>query len=216
VKVKRFIVGPFEVCSYVVFSSKGREAVIIDPGHPDENIVKFIEENQLKPLVIIATHAHADHVYGVNFLKEKFKDLKYLVHQDDAEFFSKEENFKPFKVWGFPSNPEPDEVLKDGSEVEFGGEVLKVIHTPGHSPGSCCFYSEKHGVLFTGDTLFVGAVGRADLPGGNYFQMMESIKNKLLTLPMETVIFPGHDYGPKPTSTLEDEVKSNPFIREFL
>ncbi|MDM7202729.1 MAG: MBL fold metallo-hydrolase, partial [Thermodesulfobacteriaceae bacterium] len=118
-------------------------------------------------------------------------------------------------LWGFPEIPKASSFFEDGELIKIGKKILKVIHTPGHSPGSVCFWEEEEGILFTGDTLFVQGIGRADLPGGNYKLMMESIRKRLLILPKETKIYPGHDYGPKPTSTIEEELKFNPFLQEF-
>lgn len=213
-KIERLIVGPLEVCCYIVYCSETMEGVVIDPGDEDPRIIEKIKELGVKIVFILGTHAHPDHIAGVNYLKKELK-VPYLVHRLDEEFFRNPENFSMFRSWGFSENPPADKVFEEGEVIQFGKEFLKVIHTPGHSPGSSCFYNEKHKVLFTGDTLFVEAVGRADLSGGNYFQMMESIKNKLLILPEDTEIYPGHDYGPKPTSTIGEEKKNNPFIQEF-
>ena len=213
-KIERLIVGPLEVCCYIIYCPETMEGVIIDPGDSDPRILEKIKELNIKVVAILGTHAHADHVVGVDYLRKELK-APYLVHKLDEEFFKDPANFSMFKSWGFPENPVADKVFEEEDIIEFGKEYLKVIHTPGHSPGSSCFYNEKHKVLFTGDTLFVEAVGRADLPGGNYFQMMESIKSKLLILPDETIIYPGHDYGPRPTSTIGYEKENNPFIQEF-
>ncbi len=214
-KIERLIVGPFQVCCYFVICEDTKEALIIDPGHPEERILELVKSLGILPKALVATHAHPDHIFGVDFLRSSL-GIPYMVHQADADFFKDPYNFAPFKNWGFPPNPNPDEVFEEGDLIKFGNCELTVIHTPGHSPGSCCFYSPKEKVVFTGDTLFVGAVGRADLPGGDYFQMMESVINKLLPLPGETIVFPGHDYGETPTSTIEREKRSNPFILEFL
>ncbi len=214
-KVERVIVGSFEVCCYLAFCEKTGEGVIIDPGEATEELKSLIKKLDFKPVYILATHAHADHVAGVEELR-KWLNIPYLVHREDEEFFSIPENFAMFRAWGFSENPKADRVFEDGDVIKFGEEYLKVIHTPGHSPGSVCFYNEENKFLFTGDTLFVGAVGRADITGGDYFKMMESIINKLLKLPEDTIIFPGHDYGIRPTSTIREEKRTNPFILEFL
>ena len=213
-EIERLIVGPLEVCCYIVYSPEAKEGVIIDPGDADPRIIKKVKELDLKIIAILGTHAHADHVAGVDYLRKELK-APYLVHRLDEEFFKDPTNFLMFKSWGFSENPKADKTFEEGDIIKFGNEYLEVIHTPGHSPGSCCFYNKKHKVLFTGDTLFVEAIGRADISGGNYFQMMESIQKKLLVLPEETKIYPGHDYGPKPTSTIGEEKRNNPFLQEF-
>jgi len=209
-KVEKLLVGPLEVCCYLVYCERNREGVIIDPGDEDPRIVELVDKLGIRIKHILATHAHPDHVGGVDYLRKEL-GATYLVHRFDAEFFKEPGNMQPFLTWGFPENPEEDEVFEDGELIIFGEEVLKVIHTPGHTPGSSCFYSEKERIVFTGDTLFVGAVGRTDLPGGNFSQMIESIKEKLFTLPEDTVIFPGHDYGPSPTSTIAREKERDIF-----
>ena len=213
-KIESLIVGPLEVCCYIVYCDETKEGVIIDPGDADPRIIDKVKELGLKITAILGTHAHADHVAGVEYLRKELK-APYMVHKLDEEFFRDPANFSMFKSWGFSENPKADKVFEEGDVIKFGKEYLKVIHTPGHSPGSSCFYNEKHKVLFTGDTLFVEAVGRADLNGGNFFQMMDSIKNKLLVLPDDTKIYPGHDYGPRPTSTIGEEKENNPFLQEF-
>lgn len=214
-KVEKIIVGPLEVCCYLVFCDNTKEGIIIDPGDVDKRIFETIEKLNLKIKAIIGTHGHPDHIGGVDFLRRKL-DAPFLLHKMDDQFFQIEENFLTFKLWGFPKNPRADVLIEEGSVISFGDETLKVLHTPGHSPGSICLYCERNKVVFTGDTLFVEGIGRADLPGGNYFQMVQSIKEKLLTLPEETIIYPGHDYGPKPFSTIGYEKLNNPFINEFL
>ncbi|MDK2861038.1 MAG: hydroxyacylglutathione hydrolase [Thermodesulfobacterium sp.] len=214
-KIERLIVGSFEVCCYIVYCEDTKEGVIIDPGAEDPRILELIKTLDIKVKAILGTHGHPDHVVGVSFLKEAL-NVPFGLHEEDDRFFQDKNNFSFFRSWGFPENPKADLRLKEGDEIVFGKEKIKVIHTPGHSPGSICFYNPKEQVLFTGDTLFVEGVGRADLPGGNFFQMMESIKKKILTLPEETSIFPGHDYGSKPVSTIGEEKINNPFLEEIL
>jgi len=214
-KVERLIVGGFEVCCYIVYCEQTKEGIIIDPGAEDPKILNLVENLGIKVKALLGTHGHPDHVVGVYFLKEAL-NIPFVLHEEDDRFFKDKTNFSFFKSWGFPENPKADITLKEGDEVLFGKERLKVIHTPGHSPGSVCLYHPENHVLFTGDTLFVEGVGRADLPGGNFFQMMNSIKEKILTLPEETVIFPGHDYGSKPISTIGEEKINNPFLEEIL
>lgn len=207
------IVGPLQVCCYIYYDKQTNEGIVIDPGDADPRILQKIESYQIKIKYIIGTHGHPDHILGVDYLRNQLK-APFLLHREDHKFFQKPENFTTFKLWGFPENPKADAFLEEGQVLTLGESSLVVIHTPGHSPGSLCLWNKDEKILFTGDTLFVEGIGRADLPGGNYKLMMKSIKEKILTLPKDTVIYPGHDYGPRPTSTLEEEIKFNPFLQE--
>jgi glyoxylase-like metal-dependent hydrolase (beta-lactamase superfamily II) len=212
-QIETLIVGPLQVCCYLVYDEETKEGVVIDPGDSDPEILRRISTLNLKITYILGTHGHPDHIVGVDFLRKALK-APFLLHKDDDRFFQEPENFLTFKVWGFPENPRADALLKDGETLTFGGINLQVIHTPGHSPGSVCLYEKERGVLFTGDTLFVEAIGRADLPGGSYKLMLKSIQERLLVLPEETKVYPGHDYGPSPVSTIGHEKRFNPFLQE--
>ena len=212
-KVETLVVGPLAVCCYLVYDPETLEGVVIDPGGDAGKILSKVEALGLKIKWILGTHGHADHVAAVGELRDRLS-VPFALHRDDDEFF-RSEGASFFISWGFPPNPPADETFEEGARFTFGNFELQVIHTPGHSPGSVCFYDGKR-LLFTGDTLFVGAVGRGDLPGGDYFQMMRSIKEKLLVLPEDTIVFPGHDYGDRPTSTIGREKRTNPFIQEGL
>ena len=212
-KVETLVVGPLAVCCYLVYDPETLEGVVIDPGGDAGKILSRVEALGLKIKWILGTHGHADHVAAVGELRDRLS-VPFALHRDDDEFF-RAEGGSFFISWGFPPNPPADETFEEGARFTFGNFELQVIHTPGHSPGSVCFYDGKR-LLFTGDTLFVGAVGRGDLPGGDYFQMMRSIKEKLLVLPEDTIVFPGHDYGDRPTSTIGREKRTNPFIQEGL
>jgi len=213
-KVETLITGPFQVCTYIVYDERTKEAIIIDPGDADPQILKIVQEYGLRVKFIFGTHGHPDHLLGVDYLRQ-FLKAPFILHKADELFFRDPQNFSVFKNWGFPANPRADAVYEDGFEITLGNEVLVVIHTPGHSPGSSCLYAKGSKAVFTGDTLFVQGVGRADLPGGNYLQMLHSIRDKLFLLPGDTIVYPGHDYGPKPTSTIAEEKQFNPFVQEL-
>ncbi len=214
-KLEVLTVGALAVRCYFVICPETKEVAIIDPGGDEGRILQKIKELDLRPKYILATHGHADHVAGAWWLRKKL-DVPVAMHEADDYFFRQPDAAAIFSAWGFPINEPADLLLKEGDLVEIGQSVrLRVIHTPGHSPGSVCFYDGKN-YLFTGDTLFVGAVGRADLPGGDFQQMLKSIEEKILPLPDETVICPGHDYGDQPFSTLAQEKKTNPYITEFI
>jgi glyoxylase-like metal-dependent hydrolase (beta-lactamase superfamily II) len=133
------------------------------------------------------------------------------MHEADDEMFSSPQGQAHAREWGFTPTPPADIRVKDGDTIAAGDVSLEVIHTPGHSPGGICLFGD--GNLFTGDTLFVGGIGRTDLPGASMEQFMTSIKERLLVLPGDTIVWPGHDYGSKPSSTIDEEKKSNPWLR---
>ncbi len=207
-------VGALAVRCYFVICPETKKAAIIDPGGDEKLILKKLEELGLTPVYILATHGHADHVCGAWYLRRELK-IPVAMHESDDSFFRSSEGIALFSVWGFEPNEPADITFTEGTILEIGDIKLRVIHTPGHSPGSVCFYDgETH--LFTGDTLFVGAVGRTDLPGGNFQELLKSIETKILPLPEKTIVLPGHDYGDKPYSTLAYEKENNPYILEFI
>ncbi|NPA48671.1 MAG: MBL fold metallo-hydrolase [Thermodesulfobacteria bacterium] len=214
-KLDVLTVGALAVRCYLVICPETKEVAIIDPGGDEGRILQRIRELDLIPKYILATHGHADHVAGAWWLRRKL-EIPVAMHEADDRFFREPDAAAIFSAWGFEPNEPADILLKDGDIIPVGETVkLLVLHTPGHSPGSVCFYDgEKY--LFTGDTLFVGGVGRADLPGGDFEQMLHSIKTKILPLPDETIICPGHDYGDQPFSTLAREKQTNPYIVEFI
>ncbi len=214
-KLEVLTVGALAVRCYLIICPETKEVAIVDPGGDEGRILQKIKELDLSPRYILATHGHADHVAGAWWLRQKL-GVPVAMHEADDHFFRQPEAAAIFAAWGFDPNEPADILLKDGDSINIGNSVkLTVLHTPGHSPGSVCFYDgEKY--LFTGDTLFVGAVGRADLPGGDFEQMLRSIETKILPLPEDTIICPGHDYGDQPFSTLSREKKTNPYIVEFI
>lgn len=221
--VERILVGALHTNCYVFFSGK-KECFLIDPGEDSGVILKRVLALNLVPKVMIFTHGHLDHTAAAQDIRVHHENLgvqvKIAVHETDAHFFgSKADKIhrKSFAALGaeglalfsemYRGVPEADILLKDGDNIL--DSDLKVIHTPGHSAGSICLYSESRGILFTGDTLFCEGVGRTDIPGGSQKDLLDSIRNKLYSLPPETRIFPGHG----PQSTLEREMHHNPFIR---
>ena len=196
------------VCCYVVSCESTKQAVIIDPGGDEDQILALCRESELAVQYIINTHGHPDHVCGNGLIKEA-TGARIVMHRDDAEFFWQPKIKEYFSMLGLPDSPVPDKLVEDGDIISFGQEKLQVIHTPGHTPGGICLYSKPH--CFTGDTLFVGGVGRTDFPGGSTQELLQSIKKKVLTLPSDTVIWPGHGYGGS-KSTVAEEESSNPFL----
>lgn len=202
--LERMEVGPFVSNCYLAACSQTREAVIIDPGAEGKYIIKRVQELELKVKYIINTHAHIDHVGANGEVKESF-NVPLLVHAADVPLFrSPQASVTLFRSQGKIATP--DLALREGDILEVGTLKIKVLETPGHTPGSISL--DINGVLFTGDTLFAGSIGRTDFPGGSYRQIIKSIKDKILTYPDETQVFPGHG----PPTTVGDERLYNPFL----
>ena len=212
--IRQIKVGAFQVFTYIVACPETRQAVVIDPAGEEERLLSLIKEEAFTIRYILATHGHADHVLASERLKKALA-VPTCLHELDIQFFSqKEVRDLTAKELGLQPPAPADVPLKDGDVLNVGTLETKVIHTPGHTPGSVCYFVE--GNLFTGDTLFVGAAGRTDLTGGSLEMLIDSIENKILPLPRETVIWPGHDYGDTPTSTLGREMEENPYITDFI
>ncbi|MBN1798701.1 MAG: MBL fold metallo-hydrolase [Spirochaetales bacterium] len=220
--IERIIVGIFRTNCYL-FAVNKKECIIIDPGGDAEKIISQIELLNMTPTGIVFTHGHFDHTMATGSIIEYFqkKDIviKCAIHREDKEYLGKtadKMNKKHLKHLG------PEAVMLyrryavtlPGVDIELNSRKkvfntkLSVIETPGHSKGSICLYNEQDGIIFTGDTLFFDGIGRSDLPGGDEKLLLTSIKNKILTLPPETSVFPGHG----PLTTIEREIKGNPFL----
>jgi hydroxyacylglutathione hydrolase len=206
--IRQITVGMMEVCCYLVTCEETRKAALIDPGGDEDRLLALCREEGVTVEYIIATHGHPDHVCGNARLKEA-TGARIVLHEADAEFFARPEVEQYFSMLGLPASPPADRTVVDGDRLQIGQLSLEVIHTPGHTPGGICLYSPPN--LFTGDTLFVGGVGRTDFPGGNSRQLLDSIRSRLFALPPETVIWPGHGYGGS-RSSLAEEKSTNPFV----
>jgi hydroxyacylglutathione hydrolase len=205
-KYEHVIVGAIETNCYIVYDEETKECAVIDPGAEAEKIIHLIHQKDLKPIMIINTHGHVDHVGANKDLIDEYS-VPLLIHSADSPMLDKVEQMELSFFLGAKDSPPPDKFLVEGEKVEIGSVQLKIIHTPGHSPGSVSLLGD--GLLFSGDTLFWGGVGRTDLPGGSWNELVRSIKEKILTLPEETLVLPGH--GPK--TTVGQEKRSNPFIQ---
>jgi len=199
------IVGPLETNCYLVYCPQTLECAVVDPGADAGNIIRLIAEKELKPRLILNTHGHVDHIGANKDIKERY-DIPLFIHSADSPMLESVLQSEMGIFLGAKDSPPPDHFLDDKEKIKIGKSHLKVIHTPGHSPGSVSFLGD--GFLLSGDTLFFGGVGRTDLPGGSWQEMVNSIRNKILTMPEEMIVLPGHG----PYTTVGQEKRSNPFI----
>jgi hydroxyacylglutathione hydrolase len=212
--IKQIPVEPFQVMTYLVACPQSSDAVIIDPAGDEDKLLALIETRSLNVKYILNTHGHADHVLGNPKLKNLLK-IPVCMHEADDRFFNDPSvREKSSHGLGLPPPDTVDIKLKDGDNLEVGTLNIEVIHTPGHTPGSVCYLVGKN--LFTGDTLFVGAAGRTDLIGGSLNTLIKSIEKKLIVLPKQTIVWPGHNYGETPSSTIGREMEENPYITDFI
>ncbi len=208
--VKQYEVGNFAVFCYLIGDEDTKEGLFIDPADETDKLISEAKSHGLEKIkYIVNTHSHVDHVMG-NAAMVKKTGAKIIIHEEDARDLLRIPSYLLDMFKATPS-PTADILVKERDVIQVGKVGLKVIHTPGHSPGGMSLYID--GMVFTGDSLFVGAVGRTDFPGSSWEELETSIRNKLYTLPGETVVFPGHNYGPAPTSTIEYEKRHNPFVR---
>ncbi len=197
------------VCCYFLICDKTGKAAIVDPGGDEDKLIRIITSSKLDVQYIIATHGHPDHVCGNRKIKEA-TGADIVMHEADDEFFSQPNVKNYFSMLGMEESPPTDLRVREGDDIVFGTVALRVIHTPGHTPGGMCLYTAPD--LITGDSLFVGGIGRTDFPGGSHAELISSIRNKLLVLPDETIVWPGHGYGGS-RSTIQEERSSNPYLR---
>ncbi len=213
IKQTSFVFNVFSENTYIIYLETG-EAAIIDPGNSDvaENrkLADFISDNGLKPVLLLNTHAHIDHVLGNHFVHEKY-GLSPKLHKADLQILDALVYSSQFYGVNAIASPKPDAFLEEGDIVKLGNEELEVIFAPGHSPGSICFYSAKHKLLFGGDVLFRESIGRTDLPGGDFDTLAHHIHTKLFKLPDDVVVYSGHG----PATTIGHEKMHNPFVGEM-
>jgi len=210
IKIEKFVVNPLGENSYLVYDETG-DCVFVDPGfYYDEEfaeIKEFIASNNLKPVGIVNTHCHFDHIMGVEWLRKEY-GIPFSAHEKDA--FWIERAVEQGRMFGFEMNTVSpiNNFLTEQENYAFGNSVFEVIHVPGHSPGHVCLYNKESDTLLAGDVIFYGSIGRTDLPGGNYQDLISNIKSKLFVLPDNTVVYSGHG----PETNLGFEKSTNPFL----
>lgn len=211
ITIKRFEFNPFRENTYLISDDTG-ECMIIDPGcyEPEEQdlLLEYFKENQLKPVKIVNTHCHIDHILGTAFLHDQYK-LPFLIHPQEKPLLTA--SIAQGELFGLEvqTPPEPTDFLNEGDTLTFGNSVFEVIHVPGHSPGGIVLLNKDQQCMFTGDVLFQGSIGRTDLLGGDYDSLVSSIRQKLLILDPMIRVYPGH--GPDTTIGIENQ--SNPFFQ---
>ncbi len=203
-RIENIVVGQLDVNCYIVAGESSPDAIVIDPGDEFERIAGLLDDKGLRPGYIVFTHAHYDHVCAAGELKSRY-GAPIVMHEEERDTYRMTKEL--CMSWGFGEEdfPPAGMVVKDGGEIVLGDLAFRVIHTPGHTPGSICLYGGK--ALFTGDTLFKGSVGRTDLPGGSTDMLMASLR-KISSLPPETRVFSGHGEE----TTIGEELKNNPFL----
>jgi glyoxylase-like metal-dependent hydrolase (beta-lactamase superfamily II) len=204
-KYKEIVVGGLETNCYLVYCEETLQCAVVDPGAEPERIFLEIAEAELKPVVIINTHGHVDHIGANRDMKDHF-GVPLYIHAADSPMLGKIQQLELSLFLGAKDSPPADHLMSDGEEIKIGNSVLRVLHTPGHSPGSVSLLGD--GFLLSGDTLFFEGVGRTDLPGGSQKQLEQSLREKVMTLPDETVILPGHG----PLTSVGQERVNNSFI----
>ncbi|WP_258102560.1 MBL fold metallo-hydrolase [Marinoscillum sp. MHG1-6] len=209
--IKSFVFNPFYENTYLLWDET-KEAIIIDPGcyekYERDELIGFVASEDLKVVKIVNTHCHVDHVLGNYYLKDHFKCPLWIPENEAANYESVSVVASRYGIHGYTKG-EPDELMKEGDTLKVGNEECSIIEAPGHSPGHQLFYFQNEKVLIGGDVLFRQSIGRTDLPGGDHDTLLNNIKQKVYTLPEDTVVYPGHG----PETTIGFEKVNNPFVR---
>lgn len=211
VRIHSFSFNPFQENTYVL-SNEQNEALIIDPGMYGQaevqHLIAFLDENKFKPVKVINTHAHIDHILGVDAMKGAY-NIPFALHKNEKVVLESGPMSASAYGLNFKIIPVIEEFIEECEIIHFGVSEIHCLFTPGHSPGSISFYLPKEGILVAGDTLFNGSIGRTDLPGGDHNTLLNSIKTQLYSLPEKTMVYPGHG----PVTQIGHEKKSNPFVK---
>ena len=205
--VKQFLAGPIGTNCYLLINEKTKEAVIVDPASCPDYMMNYIKTEELKLKAVLLTHAHFDHIMGIDDVLNKYGKMPVYVHEADKPMLEDpQQNMTMY--CGFPYAYKGAQAVQDGQVLSLIGYEIKVLHTPGHTPGGCCYYIASEHVLISGDTLFQQSIGRTDFPGGSMSDLVRAVKEKLMILPEDTVVYPGH----MGTTTIADEKRMNPFL----
>lgn len=211
-RIKSFTFNPFQENTFIIYDDT-KECIIIDPGFYEENekneFISFINKNNLTPTKLINTHCHIDHILGNDFVTKEW-NLNINIHEKESEILEKSKEVAT--MYGFNRYIYPNQevsFISEKNKIRFGSTKLNILFVPGHSPGHICLYNKKEKSLISGDVVFQGSIGRTDLPGGNYDMLMHSIVKKILPLPHEVQIYPGHG----PVTNLGFEKEHNPFLQ---
>lgn len=205
-KINKFVLGAYQENCYLIWNEQTLKGFLVDPGTYSEAIVDFLNEKNITLECIILTHAHGDHIGGVEKFMSQF-NIPVYVHKKEAPILRDAKENLSSMISGEKIEIEPDRLLKDEEELIVADLPLKILHTPGHTPGGICIYIKPY--LISGDTLFAESIGRTDFSYGSIDALTEGIKNKLYTLPVDTIVYPGHGWE----TTIGDEKKHNPFVR---
>lgn len=206
-QVEHLSVGPVQTNCYLAINKETKEAIIIDPGDDADRIGMRLKQLEAKPVAILLTHGHFDHAGAAKTLATQYDILVY-AHEKEAKTLEDSRMNLSGPLVGGATTYHADVFLKDEQELTLAGLHMRVLFTPGHTPGGCCYYFPREDVLFSGDSLFCGSVGRTDFPGGSMRTLVDSVRNKLMSLPENTIVYPGHDIE----TTIEQERMYNPFL----
>lgn len=206
--IKKLVVGFLETNCYVVGCERTKKAFIVDPGAESSRIIEEIRKEHLNPEYIINTHGHGDHIGANKSIRQEFEDFKIAIHANDKDMLiDASKNLSADFAMNYVS-PSADLVLNGGEIIKVGDLELEILFTPGHTPGGISIFIRKEKAVFTGDALFCGSVGRTDLPLSSGADLIRAIKEKLMVLDLDVIVYPGHG----PDSTIENERESNPFL----
>lgn len=201
-KIMGIPVGMIQENCYIAYGEESSQALIVDPGDWADRLIELLTEKKLTPVAILLTHGHFDHIGGVEALREHYKIPVYATKAEQEVLQNTAMSMAGFTL-------KTDEIVSDGQELLLGGMKVKVLETPGHTPGGCCYYFPEEGALFSGDTLFCESVGRTDFPGGDMSKLVRGIREKLMTLPEDVTVYPGH----MEETTIGHEKIYNPFLQ---